>query len=57
MHVNTKLEQKKGKNAKKLNGRGSPLGVWGAGSKDPNRKNISFYYYWLQYNKTEISEN
>ena len=28
----------------------------GTGSKEPAQKKISFYYYWLHYQQTEISE-
>ena len=42
LHVNTKLEQKKWKNAKKWNEHGSPLGGWGAGSKEPTQKRFNF---------------
>ena len=42
MHVSTKIEQKKGEKAQKWNGRRSPLGGWGAGSKEPTQKIFSF---------------
>ena len=53
MHNKTNLEKKWEKNAKKLSGRGSPLGGWGVGSKEPTR-NDYFYYYWLQYQQTKL---
>ena len=33
-----------------------PLGGMGSGLERAYSKNIFFYYYWLQYQKTEISE-
>ena len=34
----------------------TPLGGWGAGSKEPTQKKIFFYCYWLKYQQDEISE-
>ena len=57
LHVSSKLENKKGKNAKKWNERISPLGGWGASSKEPTQKR--FYFIIIGYNirKLEILEN
>ena len=48
MYVSTKLEQEKGKKAQKWNGRRSPMGGWGVGSKEPTQKR--FHFIIIGYN-------
>ena len=50
-----KKSRKKGTMQKSETDTDPPWGGWGAGLKEPTQK-ILFYYYWLRYQKNEISK-